>query len=77
MRVGAIQSNYLPWRGYFDFIDSVDVFVFHDDLQYTKNDWRNRNRILTPAGLRWITVPVNYTKVSQRIDETPIGLKAA
>ncbi len=72
MKVGVIQSNYVPWRGYFDFIDSVDLFVFHDDLQYTKSDWRNRNRIVTPQGLRWITVPVNYRKVSQRIDEVSV-----
>ncbi len=58
MKVGVIQSNYIPWRGYFDFIDSVDLFVFHDDLQYTKNDWRNRNRIKTPNGPAWLTVPV-------------------
>jgi hypothetical protein len=72
MKVGVIQSNYIPWRGYFDFIDSVDLFVFHDDLQYTKNDWRNRNRILTPAGPRWLTVPVSYKHVEQKIDEVPI-----
>ena len=72
MRVGVIQSNYLPWRGYFDFIDEVDLFVVHDDLQYTKGDWRNRNRIKTPQGLRWITVPVHYRHTAQRICETEI-----
>src|SRR5436190_4387467 len=72
MKVGVIQSNYIPWRGYFDFIDSVDLFVFHDDLQYTRNDWRNRNRILTPAGPRWLTVPVSYKHRDQKIDEVPI-----
>lgn len=72
MRVGIIQSNYIPWRGYFDFIDSVDIFVFHDDLQYTKNDWRNRNKIKTKTGLVWLTVPVKYNKTSQLISETAI-----
>ncbi len=58
--VGIIQPNYVPWRGYFDFINSVDVFVFHDDLQYTKGDWRNRNRIRTTSGPSiWLTVPVS------------------
>jgi hypothetical protein len=75
MKVGVIQSNYIPWRGYFDFIDAVDLFIFHDDLQYTKNDWRNRNRILTPDGLRWLTVPVHYRTVSQRIDEVQIDYR--
>jgi hypothetical protein len=57
-RVAVLQSNYIPWKGYFDIIHDVDVFVFYDDVQYTKNDWRNRNRIKTPAGPQWLTIPV-------------------
>jgi hypothetical protein len=57
VRVALLQSNYLPWKGYFDIIGRVDLFVFHDDLQYTKGDWRNRNLIKTPKGPRWLTVP--------------------
>jgi len=72
VRVGIIQSNYIPWRGYFDFIDDVDLFIFHDDLQYTKGDWRNRNKIKTPNGLCWLTVPVKYDKTSQLIEQTRI-----
>lgn len=72
MKVGIIQSCFVPWRGYFDFIDDVDLFIYHDDLQYTKNDWRNRNKIKTQNGLEWITVPVNYKTVSQLICETKI-----
>ncbi len=72
MKVGIIQSNFLPWRGYFDFIREVDVFVVEDDLQYTKGDWRNRNRIKTPQGSTWITVPVRYKHTSQLICDTPI-----
>lgn len=56
-RVAVVQSNYLPWKGYFDIIGSVDLFVFYDDRQYTKNSWRNRNRIKTAQGLTWLTVP--------------------
>lgn len=57
-RVAVLQSNYLPWKGYFHIIQSVDVFIFYDDVQYTKNDWRNRNRIKTVNGEQWLTVPV-------------------
>jgi hypothetical protein len=57
-RIAILQSNYLPWKGYFDLIGAVDEFVFYDDMQYTRRDWRNRNRIRTPAGLQWLTVPV-------------------
>ena len=72
MKVGIIQSNFLPWRGYFDFIREVDLFIIHDDLQYTKGDWRNRNRIKTPRGAEWITVPVSYRHTSQLIEETAV-----
>jgi hypothetical protein len=56
--VAILQSNYIPWKGYFDIIHDVDLFIFYDDLQYTKNDWRNRNKIKTPKGANWITIPV-------------------
>jgi hypothetical protein len=56
-KIALIQSDYIPWKGYFDIINSVDEFFFHDDLQYTKNDWRNRNLIKTDKGPVWITIP--------------------
>lgn len=57
-RVAVIQSNYIPWKGYFDVIHDVDLFIFYDDVQFTKNDWRNRNRIKTANGVAWLTIPV-------------------
>jgi hypothetical protein len=77
MKVGIIQSNFLPWRGYFDFIREVDFFILEDDVQYTKGDWRNRNKIKTPRGTEWITVPVKYKKTEQLIQDTPIDYSAA
>jgi hypothetical protein len=71
VRVVVLQSNYLPWIGYFDLIDRADICVFYDDVQYTKNDWRNRNRILTKQGLEWITVPVGQS-ISRLINEVEI-----
>lgn len=56
--VVVLQSNYIPWKGYFDLIHDADLFIFYDDLQFTKNDWRNRNMIKSPKGAEWITVPV-------------------
>ena len=49
-RVAITQSNYIPWKGYFDLIAMVDELILLDDVQYTKQDWRNRNRIKTPTG---------------------------
>jgi hypothetical protein len=57
-RIAILQSNYIPWRGYFDIIGSVDEFLIYDSAQYTKNDWRNRNRIKTANGPTWLTIPV-------------------
>jgi hypothetical protein len=71
MKVCILQSNFLPWRGYFDLIRESDLFIVYDDVQYTKNDWRNRNRIKTPRGTQWITVPVHH-HLRQSIEETPI-----
>lgn len=70
-RIAVLQSNYIPWKGYFDLIASVDEFVLYDDRQYTVRDWRNRNRIKTSQGLRWLTVPVTGGR-NQQIDEVRV-----
>jgi hypothetical protein len=68
MNVVILQPSYIPWRGFFHQIQKADVFVFYDDVQYDKNGWRNRNRVKTPAGSRWLTIPVNTDGVvSQHI----------
>jgi WbqC-like protein family len=56
--VAIVQSSYIPWKGYFDLIRSADEFIFFDDVQYTRRDWRNRNRIKTSHGLHWLSIPV-------------------
>ena len=77
-RIAILQSNYLPWKGYFDLIASVDEFVLYDRVQYTRRDWRNRNKIKTAAGLRWLTVPVQVKgRYLQAIDETQLVRQAA
>ena len=69
-KVAILQSNYIPWKGYFDLIRSVDVLVIYDEVQYTKNDWRNRNIIKTPNGPMWLTIPVRQESLEQTIHET-------
>ena len=74
-RWGAIlQPSYLPWLGCFDQMAAVDTFVFLDDVQYTKQDWRNRNRVLSAAsqGWTWLTVPVHRPASRTRICEVEI-----
>jgi len=72
--VAIVQSSYIPWKGYFDLINLVDEFILYDDVQYTKRDWRNRNKIKTPSGLMWLTIPVEVKgKFFQKINETVIS----
>ncbi len=71
--VAIIQSNYIPWKGYFDLIGMVDEFVIYDEVQYTKNDWRNRNRVKTKDGVQWITIPAYQRSLDQKISETQIS----
>ena len=73
MRVAILQPSYLPWLGYFEQIHHADLFVFLNDVQYTKSDWRNRNRIKTPQGSAWITVPVRRQGLQRQICETLIN----
>lgn len=68
-----VQSNYIPWRGYFDLINSVDEFILYDDMQYTRRDWRNRNAIKSPGGLTWLTIPVQVKgRYFQKIKDTVV-----
>jgi hypothetical protein len=73
-RVAIVQSNYIPWKGYFDLLNLADEFILYDDMQYTRRDWRNRNLIKTANGLQWLTIPVQVKgRYFQKIRETEVG----
>ncbi len=74
-RIAILQSNYIPWKGYFDLINMVDEFVLYDQVQFTKNDWRNRNRIKNKQGIHWLTIPVGQKKLNQKIIDTKVANK--
>ena len=70
-RVAIVQSSYIAWKGYFDLIRAVDEFILLDEVQFTKRDWRSRNRIKTKDGLHWLSVPVRTSgRRFQTIAET-------
>jgi hypothetical protein len=71
-KVAILQSNYIPWKGNFDLINMVDEYIILDDVQYTKRDWRNRNRIVTKDGIRWLTIPVRNSSFHQKIMDTEV-----
>ena len=78
MKVAIHQPNFLPWQGVFYKIFCCDAFVFLDTVQFTKNGFQNRNRIKTPQGVSWITIPIlskgrfgqltNEVKINNKID---------
>jgi hypothetical protein len=72
--VAILQSNYIPWKGYFDLINLVDEFILLDDVQYTRRDWRNRNRIKSHRGLLWLSIPVLVKgRYDQKVKDTKIS----
>ena len=73
-KVVITQTNYIPWKGFFDSVNLADEFVFYDDMQFTRRDWRNRNQIKTKDGVKWLTVPVEVKgKYFQKIKDTTIS----
>ena len=73
-KIAILQSNYIPWKGYFDLIAAVDEFIIYDDMQYTRRDWRNRNLINTKNGLVWLTIAVaNKGQYDQKIRDTLVS----
>ena len=71
-KIAIVQSNYIPWKGYFDMIAAVDEFILFDEVQFTKRDWRNRNQIKTPLGAQWLSIPVGGCR-NQKIHEVSIA----
>lgn len=57
-RVAIVQSSYIPWRGYFSLIAACDTFIFLDSVQFTKRDWRSRNRLRTANANVWLSIPL-------------------
>jgi hypothetical protein len=73
-KVAILQSCYIPWKGFFDLVRRVDEFILYDDAQFTKRDWRNRNRIKSANGPLWLTIPVAVKgKYLQAIKDTHVS----
>jgi len=71
--VVIIQSNYIPWKGYFDLIHDADLFIFHDCVQFTKQDWRTRNKIKMKEGVKWLSVPAKVPSKDARICDVTLA----
>lgn len=71
-RVAVLQSSYIPWKGYFDIIHDVDLFIFYDDVQFTYQDWRSRNRVIANSSPSWLTVPTG-SNIKRLINEVQLA----
>lgn len=74
-KIAIIQSNYIPWKGYFDIINMADEFILFDDMQFNRSDWRNRNKIKTRTETQWLTIPVYCDYSEQKIKDIKISHK--
>ena len=73
-KCGIVQPYFFPYYGYFQLINLADHFVFYDDVQFTKRDWRNRNKIKSRLGEQWLTIPVKSKgRYTQKINEVEIS----
>lgn len=72
--VAIVQSSYIPWKGYFDLMHRADELVLLDTVQFTRRDWRSRNRIKTAQGLVWLTIPVQVKgRYEQTVEQTRVA----
>jgi hypothetical protein len=74
VKIAIHQPQYLPWLGYLDKLDSADVFIFLDTVQFKKHEWQNRNRIRTKDGWQWLTVPI-IDRFPEQIDRVEVNAK--
>ena len=65
MKIAIMQPYFFPYLGYFQLIQAVDTFVFFDDVQFIKNGYINRNRILSD---KWITIPIKKASTYDNIN---------
>lgn len=72
MLVAIHQPEHLPWLGFFEKMQRADLFVLLDDVQFSKGDFQNRNRVKGSGGVQWLTVPVIH-KFPQKISDVEIA----
>lgn len=72
MTLAVMQPTYLSWIGYFDIIDNVDLFVFYNDVQFSKQSWQIKNKIRASDSALTLTVPVKKSKLETKINKVII-----
>jgi hypothetical protein len=70
------QPNYLPWLGFFDKMRRADLFIIEDNIQFERQGFTSRNRVMTQDGIRWLSVPIEHAKKPLFINEVKIANKS-
>lgn len=73
MKVTILQPTYLPWMGYFEMINSADVYIVFDHVQFERKSWQQRNRIKASNDVVWLSVPVEKASRDTRICDIKIS----
>lgn len=72
--IAIAQPTFLPWTGWFDLADQVDLLVILDDVAFSKQSWQQRNRVRTAKGLEFLTAPVKTAgRLGQAISECELA----
>lgn len=74
MFVSIHQPDYLPWLGYFNKIKQADIFVLLGAAGYSRNGFHNRNKIKTPQGWSYLTIPISREYIFKPLNETKLPL---
>ena len=76
MIVAGHQPNYLPWLGFFDKMRRADIFIIEDNVQFERQGFTSRNKIMTSDGVRWLTVPIEHANKPLLINEVKVANSA-
>lgn len=71
-RVVLSQPMFFPWVGMFEQLRLADVFIFYDDVQFSKGSFTNRVQVKTPTGPRWLTLPLRDLHLGQLISSVAV-----
>lgn len=72
MKIGIMQPYFIPYIGYWQLMNAVDKYIVHDDVNYIKGGWINRNQILVNGSPKYINILLADASSNRNINETRI-----
>lgn len=74
MKVAIMQPYFLPYIGYWQLMNAVDLYVVYDDVQFIKGGWIGRNRILVNGKPKFFNVPMIGASPNKMINEIGVNI---